>query len=283
MQAQLNALIQYLWDNQGTSQLTSQQAQYQEAFMTDLKKANLVQADGTLDVTSIPDDDSRWRIFRGLVNLRNAYQPSQEYLLAEGSVLQTKLGPAASQDQWQESDLDQRIFLWQGDITRLKVDAIVNAANKDGLGCFIPNHQCIDNVIHTMAGAQLRTDMVKSLNGRKLPVSKVVVTKAYHLPSQFIFHTVGPVIYKEPVSKMNQDLLAACYRNCLEEADARGIKTIAFCSISTGEFRFPRPLARNIAIQTVKDYLDQSNSSLQVIFNVFSDEDLTLYQENLCK
>ncbi|MEY8370085.1 protein-ADP-ribose hydrolase [Aerococcaceae bacterium 50-4] len=283
MQAQLNALIQYLWDNQGTSQLTSQQAQYQETFMTDLKKANLVQADGTLDVTSIADDDSRWRIFRGLVNLRNAYQPSQEYLLAEGLVLQTKLGPAASQVQWQESDLDQRIYLWQGDITRLQVDAIVNAANKDGLGCFIPNHQCIDNVIHTMAGAQLRTDMVKSLNGRKLPVGKVVVTKAYHLPSQFIFHTVGPVIYKEPVSKMNQDLLAACYRNCLEEADARGIKTIAFCSISTGEFRFPRPLARNIAIQTVKDYLDQSNSSLQVIFNVFSDEDLTLYQENLCK
>lgn len=275
MEKQLNQLIQYLWDQQ--TNLTN----HQKAYRDDLKRAGIVQADNTLDITAIPDDHSRWTVFRGLVNVRDVYQPSPEYLLAEESLLQAKLAPAASPDQWQKSQLDQRIFLWQGDITRLKVDAIVNAANKNGLGCYIPNHHCIDNTIHTMAGAQVRTDMAKALNGRKLPVGKVMVTKAYNLPAKFIFHTVGPVIYKEPVSKMNQDLLAACYLNSLKEAEARGLSTIAFCSISTGEFHFPKALARDIAIQTVQDYLKETDSSLQVVFNVFLDEDVALYQKVL--
>lgn len=275
MEKQLNQLIQYLWDQQ--TNLTN----HQKAYRDDLKRAGIVQADNSLDITAIPDDHSRWTVFRGLVNVRDVYQPSPEYLLAEESLLQAKLAPAASPDQWQKSQLDQRIFLWQGDITRLKVDAIVNAANKNGLGCYIPNHHCIDNTIHTMAGAQVRTDMAKALNGRKLPVGKVMVTKSYNLPAKFIFHTVGPVIYKEPVSKMNQDLLAACYLNSLKEADARGLSTIAFCSISTGEFHFPKALARDIAIQTVQDYLKETDSSLQVVFNVFLDEDVALYQKVL--
>lgn len=275
MEKQLNQLIQYLWDQQ--TNLTN----HQKAYRDDLKRAGIVQADNSLDITAIPDDHSRWTVFKGLVNVRDVYQPSPEYLLAEESLLQAKLAPAASPDQWQKSQLDQRIFLWQGDITRLKVDAIVNAANKNGLGCYIPNHHCIDNTIHTMAGAQVRTDMAKALNGRKLPVGKVMVTKAYNLPAKFIFHTVGPVIYKEPVSKMNQDLLAACYLNSLKEADARGLSTIAFCSISTGEFHFPKALARDIAIQTVQDYLKETDSSLQVVFNVFLDEDVALYQKVL--
>lgn len=275
MEKQLNQLIQYLWDQQ--TNLTN----HQKAYRDDLKRAGIVQADNSLDITAFPDDHSRWTVFRGLVNVRDVYQPSPEYLLAEESLLQAKLAPAASPDQWQKSQLDQRIFLWQGDITRLKVDAIVNAANKNGLGCYIPNHHCIDNTIHTMAGAQVRTDMAKALNGRKLPVGKVMVTKAYNLPAKFIFHTVGPVIYKEPVSKMNQDLLAACYLNSLKEAEARGLSTIAFCSISTGEFHFPKALARDIAIQTVQDYLKETDSSLQVVFNVFLDEDVALYQKVL--
>lgn len=275
MEKQLNQLIQYLWDQQ--TNLTN----YQKAYRDDLKRAGIVQADNSLDITAFPDDHSRWTVFRGLVNVRDVYQPSPEYLLAEESLLQAKLAPAASPDQWQKSQLDQRIFLWQGDITRLKVDAIVNAANKNGLGCYIPNHHCIDNTIHTMAGAQVRTDMAKALNGRKLPVGKVMVTKAYNLPAKFIFHTVGPVIYKEPVSKMNQDLLAACYLNSLKEAEARGLSTIAFCSISTGEFHFPKALARDIAIQTVQDYLKETDSALQVVFNVFLDEDVALYQKVL--
>ncbi len=275
MEKQLNQLIQYLWDQQ--TNLTNHQKSYRD----DLKRAGIVQADNSLDITAIPDDHSRWTVFKGLVNVRDVYQPSPEYLLAEESLLQAKLAPAASPDQWQKSQLDQRIFLWQGDITRLKVDAIVNAANKNGLGCYIPNHHCIDNTIHTMAGAQVRTDMAKALNGRKLPVGKVMVTKAYNLPAKFIFHTVGPVIYKEPVSKMNQDLLAACYLNSLKEAEARGLSTIAFCSISTGEFHFPKALARDIAIQTVQDYLKETDSSLQVVFNVFLDEDVALYQKVL--
>lgn len=275
MDKALKTAIHYLWNHQNES------SHAQKAFTESLKRAGTVQADGTLNLASIADENDRWAIFRGLVNVRDSYQPSEEYLMAEGAVLQAKLGSAATPVLWQESQLDQRIFLWQGDITRLKVDAIVNAANKDGLGCFIPNHHCIDNTIHTMAGAQVRTDMALALNGRKLPVGKVIVTKAYNLPAKFIFHTVGPVIYKEPVSKMNQDLLAACYLNSLKEADARGLSTIAFCSISTGEFHFPKALARDIAIQTVQDYLKETDSSLQVVFNVFLDEDLALYQKVL--
>ena len=275
MDKALKTAIHYLWDHQNES------SHAQKAFTESLKRAGIVQADGTLNLASIADENDRWAIFRGLVNVRDSYQPSEEYLMAEGAVLQAKLGSAATPVLWQKSQLDQRIFLWQGDITRLKVDAIVNAANKNGLGCYIPNHHCIDNTIHTMAGAQVRTDMALALNGRKLPVGKVMVTKAYNLPAKFIFHTVGPVIYKEPVSKMNQDLLAACYRNCLVEADKMGLSSIAFCAISTGEFRFTKTLARDIAIQTVRDYLAQTASGLQVLFNVYSAEDLALYEDVL--
>lgn len=275
MDKALTTAIHYLWDHQNES------SHAQKAFAESLKRAGTVQADGTLNLASIADENDRWAIFRGLVNVRDSYQPSEEYLMAEGSVLQAKLGSAATQVLWQESRHDKQLFLWQGDITRLKVDAIVNAANKDGLGCFIPNHHCIDNTIHTMAGAQVRTDMALALNGRKLPVGKVMVTNAYNLPTAFIFHTVGPVIYKEPVSQMNQDLLAACYRNCLVEADKMGLSSIAFCAISTGEFHFPKTLARDIAIQTVCDYLAQTASGLQVLFNVYSAEDLALYEDVL--
>lgn len=275
MNKALTTAIHYLWDHQNES------SHAQKAFTESLKRAGTVQADGTLNLASIADENDRWAIFRGLVNVRDSYQPSEEYLMAEGAVLQAKLGSPATQVLWQESRHDKQLFLWQGDITRLKVDAIVNAANKDGLGCFIPNHHCIDNTIHTMAGAQVRTDMALALNGRKLPVGKVMVTNAYNLPTAFIFHTVGPVIYKEPVSQMNQDLLAACYRNCLVEADKMGLSSIAFCAISTGEFHFPKTLARDIAIQTVCDYLAQTASGLQVLFNVYSAEDLALYEDVL--
>lgn len=275
MNKALTTAIHYLWDHQNES------SHAQKAFAESLKRAGTVQADGTLNLASIADENDRWAIFRGLVNVRDSYQPSEEYLMAEGAVLQAKLGSPATQVLWQESRHDKQLFLWQGDITRLKVDAIVNATNKDGLGCFIPNHHCIDNTIHTMAGAQVRTDMALALNGRKLPVGKVMVTNAYNLPTAFIFHTVGPVIYKEPVSQMNQDLLAACYRNCLVEADKMGLSSIAFCAISTGEFHFPKTLARDIAIQTVCDYLAQTASGLQVLFNVYSAEDLALYEDVL--
>lgn len=275
MDKALTTAIHYLWDHQNES------SHAQKALAESLKRAGTVQADGTLNLASIADENDRWAIFRGLVNVRDSYQPSEEYLMAEGAVLQAKLGSPATQVLWQESRHDKQLFLWQGDITRLKVDAIVNAANKDGLGCFIPNHHCIDNTIHTMAGAQVRTDMALALNGRKLPVGKVMVTNAYNLPTAFIFHTVGPVIYKEPVSQMNQDLLAACYRNCLVEADKMGLSSIAFCAISTGEFHFPKTLARDIAIQTVCDYLAQTASRLQVLFNVYSAEDLALYEDVL--
>lgn len=275
MNKALTTAIHYLWDRQNES------SHAQKAFTESLKRAGTVQADGTLNLASIADENDRWAIFRGLVNVRDSYQPSEEYLMAEGAVLQAKLGSPATQVLWQESRHDKQLFLWLGDITRLKVDAIVNAANKDGLGCFIPNHHCIDNTIHTMAGAQVRTDMALAFNGRKLPVGKVMVTNAYNLPTAFIFHTVGPVIYKEPVSQMNQDLLAACYRNCLVEADKMGLSSIAFCAISTGEFHFPKTLARDIAIQTVCDYLAQTASGLQVLFNVYSAEDLALYEDVL--
>lgn len=279
-------LIQYMWqervseDYQNFS-VTDQHALYDQEFVKKLKSAAIVQADHSLDITRLEDDATAWQVYRGLVNLRKPLPVDSQYLIKEDKVLEEKQVGQSEIDDADLSELHPNIYLWQGDITTLKVDAIVNAANKDGLGCFVPNHNCIDNVIHTKAGVNLRLAMNEQLAGRKLPVGKVVVTDAYHLPSQYVFHTVGPMIFKLPVSKMNQDLLATCYRKCLIKAIDMQLASIAFCSISTGEFHFPRDLARDIAVKTVMQVLAETKAQIKVVFNVFSDEDAILYQEVL--
>lgn len=223
--------------------------------------------------------------WRHLVNVRPPEAITEEYLAHEDHFLQAY----NTQEEWTtlrhltpvESE---NIYLWQGDMTLLQVDSIVNAANSELLGCFIPNHNCIDNIIHTKAGIRLRLachDMMIE-QGKKEPVGKAKLTPAYNLPANYIIHTVGPTASGR-VTRINQKLLAKTYQACLEMADRNQLKSIAFCCISTGVFGFPNEPAADIAIKTVRDYLAKHDTDLKVIFNVFEDEDYTIYKEKLGK
>ena len=174
------------------------------------------------------------------------------------------------------------MVLWQGDITRLRADAIVNAANEALLGCFCPCHGCIDNAIHSAAGLQLRREChaLMTKQGHPEPTGKAKLTKAYNLPAKYILHTVGPIV-QGAVTAEDEKLLRSCYRSCLEWAEANGLTSVAFCCISTGEFHFPNRLAAEIAIETVEDFLQTSTTTKKVIFNVFKDQDAAIYQKLL--
>lgn len=172
------------------------------------------------------------------------------------------------------------IALYQGDITCLNADAIVNACNCKLLGCFSPLHNCIDNCIHSFAGIQVRLDCQKIMQGRNEKNGQVKVTKAYNLPSKYIFHTVGPIVYSH-VSKQNEEDLKNCYLSCLNKAKEMELNTIAFCCLSTGVYSYPNDKACTLAVNTIKQWLKDNNNSLKVIFNVFKDIDLKLYTKEL--
>lgn len=174
------------------------------------------------------------------------------------------------------------LYLWQGDITTLKCGAIVNAANSQLLGCFCPCHGCIDNAIHTFAGIQLRLACAERMKqqGHEEETGKAKITPAYNLPCNYVFHTVGPIV-KGCVTKGDENLLASCYRSCLELAERNRINSIAFCCISTGEFHFPNGRAAEIAMQTVTEFMAQKQSEMKVIFNVFKDLDYEIYKKLL--
>ena len=173
---------------------------------------------------------------------------------------------------------DSRLYIWQGDITTLKCDAIVNACNSQMLGCFSPMHACIDNFIHTYAGMELRLKMheIMAKQGHEEETGKAKITSGYNLPTKYILHTVGPIIQWK-VTKEDEDLLASCYTECLKLAADTGVESIAFCCLSTGVFRFPQQRAAEIATNTVKQYLNKDSRIKKVIFNVFKDEDLKIY------
>lgn len=226
--------------------------------------------------------EAQWELYRGLANVRPPKPVSSAFLEVQNAYLSTLNN---QQDITHIEDLTpvlgEQLYLWQGDITTLAVDGIVNAANSRFLGCMQANHNCIDNIIHTKAGVQLRlacADIIEQ-QGRKEGVGKAKITSGYNLPAKHVIHTVGPQIRKHPVSQMNKDLLARCYRSCLELADAHGLQHLAFCCISTGVFGFPQDEASRIAIDTTLAYLQETGSSLKVIFNVFTDNDLALYEE----
>ena len=179
-------------------------------------------------------------------------------------------------------DAEKNIKLWQGDITRLEVDAIVNAANSALLGCFVPLHACIDNAIHSAAGLQLRDacNKIMQTQGHSEPTGKAKITPAFNLPSKFVIHTVGPVIpFNREPNKAEENLLADCYKNCLKLASEKNLKSIAFCCISTGEFHFPNRRAAEIAVEVVRNFTAKNN--LTVVFNVFKDLDFKIYRELL--
>ena len=175
-----------------------------------------------------------------------------------------------------------RIAVWRGDITRLKVDAIVDADNSALLGCFCPCHGCIDNAIHSAAGLQLRDEchQIMEAQGGPEPTGRAKLTKGYNLPARYVLHTVGPIV-QGAVTLQNRKELASCYRSCLELAAAHGLESVAFCCISTGEFHFPNQEAAEIAVRTVTDFLRQDTSIKRVIFNVFKDIDEAIYRRIL--
>lgn len=231
----------------------------------------------------IPKKESEQkRLLRSLLNIRPPKAAGADFLKLQDEYLQTENTAKGITDLSELSPISKDIYLWQGDITTLRCDAIVNAANSALLGCFCPCHSCIDNAIHTYAGIELRLECAEIMKkqGHAEPTGKAKITRAYNLPCNYVLHTVGPIIGSS-VTKRDEELLSSCYRSCLELAGQNEVKSIAFCCISTGEFHFPNKKAAEIAIKAVKDYKQQTNSRIEVIFNVFKDQDYEIYRELL--
>ena len=232
----------------------------------------------------IPDDEKSQRdILRALMNIRGPYSISEDFLRIQDEYLQQVNKERVITDiaDLSPTTRNPKFYLWQGDITTLKVDAIVNAANSALLGCFAPLHICIDNCIHTFAGIQLRLacNELMQKQGHEEGTGLCKITPAFNLPSRYVLHTVGPIIYTS-VGPREKLLLANCYKNCLETASQNQLESVAFCCISTGVFRFPQDLAAQIAVETVEKWLleNPSSSVKKVVFNVFGNKDLEIYQ-----
>ena len=228
------------------------------------------------------NEEEQFTLFRSLCNIRPVGGMSLEWMKIESeylNILAHEKGIVTISDM---EEREPQIYLWQGDITRLSVDAIVNAANNKLLGCFVPNHKCIDNEIHTFAGIELRMECARMTEYMEMPEKTGVarMTYGYNLPAKHVIHTVGPIIYEEVTDKEKNEL-ASCYRSCLQLANAYNLHSIAFCCISTGEFRFPNEEAGRIAVDTVRTYLKETNSKIQVVFNVFKDIDYDIYNKLL--
>jgi len=228
------------------------------------------------------NEAEQFNLFRALCNIRPAGSMPAEWMKVQDEYLNEL---AREKGIVTINDMEKRapqIYLWQGDITRLSVDAIVNAANNQLLGCFAPNHRCIDNTIHTFAGIELRMACSRMIEYMDMPEKTGVARKTYgfNLPAKHVIHTVGPIIY-DSLTDIEREQLASCYRSCLELANAYSLQSIAFCCISTGEFRFPNEEAAQIAIDTVRTYLKETNSNIQVVFNVFKDIDYDIYNKLL--
>ena len=230
------------------------------------------------------DRASRRFLLRCLMNVREPAPLSDAFLRAQDALL--------SREREEKGVVhiaglpaipsDPRIVLWQGDITRLDADAIVNAANSALLGCFRPGHNCIDNIIHSAAGLQLREECAALMRaqGHDEPTGMAKITGGYNLPAKHVLHTVGPII-TGPLTEGDRDLLASCYRSCLMLAAEHRLKSVAFCCISTGVFRFPKREAAGIAVRTVRDYLKADAVIERVIFCVHGDENRRIYESIL--
>ena len=220
---------------------------------------------------------------RALMNVREPKTISEEFLRIQDEYLKEENASSGlvSIDELKSVESRINIYVWQGDITRLKVDAIVNAANSGMCGCFQPLHNCIDNIIHSKSGIQLRLKCADIMRrqGHQEPTGHAKITPAYNLPCEYVIHTVGPIV-QGPLTKEHEELLASCYKSCLDLADENGLKSIAFCCISTGVFMFPNQRAAEVAVDTVRNWLDASRSDMKIVFNVFKDVDLEIY-ENL--
>lgn len=234
------------------------------------------------DIEIPSSEQAQKQLLRALFNIRMPKETSKEFLQIQDKYLQTELKEKGITDYKTLTPLEKGIYLWQGDITTLRCDGIVNAANSRLLGCFCPNHGCIDNAIHTFAGIQLRSACAQLMGkqGCEEETGKAKITPAYNLPCRYILHTVGPIV-RGRLTQQDCVLLASCYRSCLELAEQNNLKSIAFCCISTGEFHFPNDKAAEIAIQTAREYKNQTHSEIEVIFNVFKKLDYNIYRKLL--
>ena len=227
----------------------------------------------------IPQDVSDQKLLlRGLLNVRPAQVCNPEFLRVQDAYLRQATAEKGITDCSALSPVQPGLYLWQGDITTLKCDAIVNAANSGMTGCYAPNHRCIDNAIHTFAGVQLRLACAEIMErqGCLEPTGQAKITPAFNLPCRYILHTVGPIVDESPTER-DCAQLESCYRACLTLAAENHLESIAFLCISTGEFHFPNEQAAQIAVQTVKTFLNQKSSVKKVIFNVFKDLDREIY------
>ena len=232
---------------------------------------------------SIPEDSRGQKdLLRGLLNVRAPKMLRREFLKIQDEYLKEETEKKGITDLADLTPVEPGIYIWQGDITTLRCDAIVNAANSGMTGCYAPNHKCIDNCIHTFAGAQLRYECAQMMKaqGHEEPTGQAKITAAYTLPCRYVLHTVGPIIYGR-VTEKDCELLAGSYRSCLELAAQNHLESVAFCCISTGEFHFPKERAAEIAVRTVREFLQKETSVKKVIFNVFKDYDREIYEHTL--
>lgn len=236
------------------------------------------------DITIPADTQEQKNLLRALLNVRPPKPIGEAFLNIQDQYLSAErdLLGVVDASALPPLSLDSRLVLWQGDITTLAVDAIVNAANSALRGCFCALHSCIDNMIHSRSGIQLRLkcDEIMNAQGYDEPAGQAKITPAYNLPSRYVLHTVGPIVVGS-VTEQDRELLASCYRSCLELAAEKGLQSIVFCCISTGEFHFPNEEAANIAIRTVRDFLREDRCIKRVVFNVFKDIDLQIYRRLL--
>lgn len=230
------------------------------------------------------EEAAQRRLLRSLMNLRPPLPLDPEFLAVQDALLSAEREEKGVVDAsaFPAAPLSPRLALWQGDITTLQVDAIVNAANSALLGCFVPCHSCIDNAIHSAAGLQLREECRQLMDeqGHPEPNGRAKLTRGYNLPARYVLHTVGPIIHSR-VTRQDREDLASCYRACLELAAEHELASVAFCCISTGEFHFPNREAAGIAVAAVRDFLRHDTSIQKVIFNVFKDLDRAIYRDLL--
>ena len=235
--------------------------------------------------TEIPAGaDAQWQLLRALMNIRPAMPADEEVLKVQDDYLSELIAARGIVDAAALPAIasDPRLVLWRGDITTLRIDAIVNAANSRLEGCWQPCHDCIDNCIHTYGGMQmrLRCHELMTAQGYEEPTGQAKITPGYNLPAKYVLHTVGPII-DHPLTARDRELLASCYTACLALAAKNGCRSIAFCCISTGVFRFPKDQAAEIAVKTVKEFLDHNTAIERVVFNVFSPLDEEIYRRLL--
>lgn len=234
---------------------------------------------------NIPDNaEEQKRLLRSLMNIRSPRPIGAEFLKVQDEYLneEVKEKGITDSDTLPVSPINSRLVLWRGDITTLKIDAIVNAANSALRGCFAPCHSCVDNIIHSVSGIQLRLacDELMTEQGYDEPTGKAKITPAFNLPSNYVLHTVGPIV-SGLLTETHRRQLADCYQSCLQLVADNGLKSVAFCCISTGEFHFPQREAAKIAVQTVTDFLQANTQIEKVVFNVFKQEDYDIYKSLL--